>query len=159
MRLVFVLLLVAAAPAVAQPVASPACTYDACALRVEPGLFTRDLLQGVDGVRVGHFGVIDSDLEEAVFGSAYAVEQAREYDRSHRLALLTGIAGAALFVLSVPDGVLRRGDGLGDGIQAAAGIGGLVLGIASVRFQVQSERALSRAVWEYNRTLPTDADF
>ena len=31
------------------------------------------------------------------------------------------------------------------------------VGIVSINAQVQSERAISRAVWEYNRALPTDA--
>ncbi len=145
--------LLATAPA-AQPVATPrpdGCTYDACALRVEPGLFSRDLLQGVDAVRVGRFGIIDSDLEDAVAGSEYAVEQAREYDRSRRLSLLSGVAGVALLALSAPDGPLSS-----EGAQTAAGFGALALGFASVRFQLSAERALSRAVWEYNRVLPTD---
>ena len=155
----FVVLLAAGssvtAPA-AQPVAAPrpeGCTYDVCALRIEPGLLSRDILQGVDAVRVGRFGVIDSDLGEAVEGVEYAAEQARAYDRHHRTALLAAIAGTALVVLSAPYGPL---DG-SEAAQSAALIGGLGLGIVSINAQVQSERAISRAVWEYNRVLPTDA--
>lgn len=150
-----VVVLPAVAPA-AQPVATPrpaGCTYDACALRIEPGLFSRDILQGVDAVRVGRFGIIDSDLGEAVEGVEYAAEQARAYDSHHRTALLAAIAGSALFVLSAPYGPL---DG-SEAAQSAALIGGLGFGILSVRAQVQSEQALARAVWEYNRVLPTDA--
>ena len=146
--------LVATASA-AQPVATarPAgCTYDACALRIEPGLFSRDILQGVDAVRVGRFGIIESDLAEAVQGAEYAVEQAHAYDRSHRTALLAGIASAALVVLSVPEGLV----GGSDAVHTAFLVGGLGLGFASARAEVNAQRALSRAVWEYNRVLPTD---
>lgn len=152
----FVAVLLASASA-AQPTAQPdttalpdGCSYDACALRVEPGWFSRDIVQGVDGVGVGRFGVIDSDLEEAVAGSDYAADQARAYDRSHRLALLSGIAGSALILLSATVAV---GDG-DEAVSSAASLGGIALGFASVRFQMSAEQALSRAVWEYNRTLP-----
>ncbi|HEX8298131.1 MAG TPA: hypothetical protein VF594_03145, partial [Rubricoccaceae bacterium] len=110
MRLAALLILVAAAPVAAQPVAEDSlvsgCTYDACALRIEPGWFSRDILQGVDGVRVGRFGLVGSDLEEAVTGSEYAVAQAREHDRSRRLSLLSGLAAGALLVLAAPEGPL-----------------------------------------------------
>lgn len=149
----------ATAPA-AQPVATPAsaarpagCTYDACALRIEPGLFSRDILQGVNAARVGRFGIIDSDLGEAVEGAEYAVEQARVYDRHHRTALLAAIASTALIILSVPEGPIGGSDAVHTGLL----IGGLGVGIVGLNAQVQSERAISRAVWEYNRVLPTGA--
>lgn len=150
LRLAF-LAAVFAVPAAAQPVAAPgACTYDTCALRVEPGFFGRQIVRGADGEPAGRLGLLGSDLGDAVRSSERALEQARIYEGTRLPAVLAALGTGALILAA---SVARVG---GDNEELATGalVGAAGLSALGVNLQLRSERALSRAVWEYNRDLP-----
>lgn len=144
----------AAAPLAAQPTPTPpidGCSYDSCALRVEPGgFFTRPvLLRGVDGERVGRFGMRSPDLAALVAGSDSAVAHARAA-RPHQLRggvarLLGTIAGVAAFVIGRND---ANSDNVWPLSLAAAG-----LGVYAGYEGRLAQREVARSVWWYNQRV------
>jgi hypothetical protein len=143
--LLLLLVLVTVLPASAQ-LADSLCTYDACALRYEPRLFGRDLVRGAGGVPV------DARLSDAVAMSPRALEFAREYERTRTPALLTLLGSSLLLAFATPppgDELIPLSDGARLGLLA----GGTGLGIVGLRLSLRSQRARSRAIWHYNRSL------
>ena len=146
------LLLLLAAPALAQQTPSDAaCTYEACALRVEPSLFGLRLVRGAEGAAVAEprlLGLGPLPLSEAVAESPAALTHARTYERSYRTtALLAAGAGVLLFF------AVDRDDLFSEEVQAGAAAGTAGLLLASIPFDLRSRRALARAVWAYNAEL------
>jgi hypothetical protein len=128
------------------------CTYETCALRVEPRFFSAPrLLRGRDGVEVGKLGAFGGGVDSLLAGPDSAASYARRYVSAARttnvLALLSGAAYIALLVHS--DNF--RNDV--DNTDIAIGITGLGLAIAATPFHLRAGRSLSRAIWFYNAAL------
>lgn len=145
-------LLVAASARAQDPgaVADSACTYERCALRLEPGVLAPRLVRGpIDAAEVvGHVGVFGSDLSEAVAPSPEALVYAREYERYRTRSLAASLAfTAAYVVLFMPD------DRVSDTVRAGAGVVGIGASIYGIVLVPKAGRSLARAVWEYNRSL------
>ena len=152
LRLV-VLASLAAAPLVAHA-QSPAraaagCTYETCALRVEPAFFTAPrLLRGRAGVEVGRLGGFGGGIDTLLAGPDLAALHAHRYQRDIRAANTLSLLSAVAFVV-----VVSRTDWFqhnGDDTDRAIGIGGTALAVASIPFRVNALRNLSRSVWFYN---------
>lgn len=147
------LLVAAARPALAQAAQPPlaSCTYDECALRVEPGGFLSGplLLRGAGATLVARGGVFGFDLPWVVQESDSAVRYARQYRVSQRRSGTAALLGTAATVTAVVVGYT------GDAHDAtpysiAATAFGLYAGYEGAR----ALRALARGVWWYNRALP-----
>jgi hypothetical protein len=140
------LLLAGAAPLVAQ---QQRCTYDRCALRVQPPTLNTPLMlvRGVDAEEVIRLGLLEPAVAPWVALSDSAVAHARVYDVMYDRGSLLNIAGT---VIAIGAPVLLRGTmqkiaftGVGVGMSIYGGI-----------LVNQANDALNRAVWWYNRELP-----
>ena len=147
--------LAAASPVFAQQGADSLCTYDACALRVESAFLGTRLVRGTEGVPVASLGLFGSDLSEVVGSSERALEHARVYDRTRTPAVLTAL-GAGLLLAFGSAATNGEAFEVSDGVALGALLGGIGLGVVSIRLSVQSGRAFSRALWWYNRDLPRE---
>jgi hypothetical protein len=138
----------AQSPAARTPVG---CTYETCALRVEPRFWgPARLLRGREGVEVGKLGGFGGGVDTLLAGPDSAAAHAREYvtaaRRSNTLGLLGGVAYVALLFHSDSfDDV--------DNTDIALGITALGFSIASIPFELHAKRSLARAVWFYNAAL------
>ena len=149
-------LLALAAPALyAQAPAAPApaaCTYNTCALRVEPVFLGVALVRGAAGdstVRLGGFGKgVDMLYGRSDSATAYA----RQFVSANKTSsVLSLIAVAALVTVQVRT---DRFTSSADAADVAITIVGASAALASIPFVFRSQRALSRAVWWYNASLP-----
>ena len=143
-------------PLAAQQSPLQPCTYDACALRVEPRLFgSPRIVRGAAGVPVGSIGPLGADLEEIVQGADSAVRHARDYRRAQTRGLVATVGGAALFAVGLAqcdeDGLLFEGCSSGAGALALGGLGATLYGAFEYS---RANRSLSRSLWWYNRALP-----
>lgn len=141
------------ASAQSSPVRAPiGCTYETCALRVEPRFFSAPrLLRGREGVVVGKLGGFGGGVDTLLAGPDSAAAHARHYVTEIRTANTLSLLSAVAFVV-----VATRTDWFrdnGDDGDVAIGIGGTVLGLASIPFRLRAEQNLSRAVWFYNAAL------
>jgi hypothetical protein len=133
------------------------CTYDSCGLRLEPGFFGASIKRGVQGQTAAKIGLFNSNIERIVQGSDSATRFARSFRAQHTTAATLGIIAGAVALVSVfqidpwDDG----GSNDGDNDLATAGlIGSSVLGLVGAAVEISAQRALSRAIWWYNRDLP-----
>ena len=138
-----------AAPDVPAGATADECTYDLCALRIEPALFGPRIVAGADGVPVGRLSLFGGDLSAAVASNEVALEQARIYEDA-RLPSVLAAVGASL-LLSVSSASEVGGDA---SVRTGALVGAVALSVVGIRLGLRSQRAASRAVWEYNRDLP-----
>ena len=125
-------------------VADSACTYATCALRLEPW---GRIVRGRDGILVAHLGLTGLDLVPIVQGSPEAVRYARQFNRAYgrsQVALLGAIGFAGI-------GRLPQ---VSEGVSVGASLVGLGLAVYSIPLGLRWQRGLSRAIWEYNSTLP-----
>ena len=134
-------------PAPPPPVES--CSYDACALRVDPGgFFSRPTLRrGIAGERVERAGFTGFDLPRLVQGSDSAMHYARAYRTSAKRAGVAGLVGGLLAITAVvvsestdasaaPYSVAATALGFYTGFEARRALGGL-----------------SRSLWWYNQRV------
>ena len=147
--LLSVVILLAPALAPAQEV-PPACSFAACALRLERGgIFSGSkVLRGADGEFVGDYepSTVLQDLFAA--GDSTAAYYA-EFTVAHRSAKRRSMIGLALSTVGL--GVLFiSGDTTWGPVLH---IGGLVVEVTSAGPRAGAQRAFSRAVWWYNRGL------
>lgn len=134
----------------AQPSASRApagCTYETCALRVEPRFWTPSvLLRGREGTEIGRLGAFGGGVDSLLAGPDSAATYARRYVKAARtsstLALLGTAAVVAMFIHWDEDDP--------DATDVALGLTGLGLGIAAIPFNLHAGHSLSRSVWFYN---------
>jgi hypothetical protein len=141
----------------AQPAVSRApagCTYDTCALRVEPSfLLAPRLLRGRAGVEIGRLGAFGGGVDSLLAGPEEAAANARLYVRDIRARNTLALLGTAAII-----GALASTDWLAeDGNDATAqglAITGAVLGVLTIPLNVNAGRHLSRAIWFYNAALP-----
>lgn len=128
----------------------PDCTYDRCALRVRPGVWSTQIVRGADGVPIGGF---DSrlDLLAAANDSARRHYDAfrAAYGRAHvarRIGLGAYLTAGALFAATQ------------NKVAHGFAVGFLVVGFAaahgSVYATANAASQLDHAIWFYNRALP-----
>jgi hypothetical protein len=139
----------------AQPTPRPAaCTYQTCALRVEPGWLGRRIVRGQAGELVANVGLFGPSVVDIVQGSDSATHYAGIYERDHRVATVLIPVGAVLAAIPLVRARPLSGEShsftggdwtlLGSGILLELIGGGLAL---------HGDRALSRSLWWYNGTL------
>lgn len=130
------------------------CTYETCALRVEPGGFLSGpkLLRGRTGERIGSLGMFGGGVDTLLAGPDSAAAYARRYVSNTRTSSTFGLLGAIAYVVASV-----RSDGFRDtdDTDAAIALTGAGLAIVSIPFTIRAGRSLSRAVWYYNSVLPT----
>lgn len=156
-RILVAVALTFAAPLAARAQSSAArapvgCTYETCALRVEPRFWGPNrLLRGREGVEVGKLGGFGGGVDTLLAGPDSAATYARRYvtaaRRSNTLGLLGGVAFVAL---------LFHSDNFRDDLDdtdVALGITALGFSIAAIPFQLHAKQSLSRSVWFYNAAL------
>src|ERR1043165_1172817 len=126
------------------------CPYSRCALRVQPGAWSSQIVRGAAGAPVGSLGA-RVDLLAAANDSAKRHYEAfrAAYARAHvarHFGLAAYLTAGALFAITQ------------NKVAHGFGIGFLVLGFAaahgSVYTTAQAESELDRAVWFYNGSLP-----
>jgi len=128
------------------------CTYETCALRVEPRFFSvPKLLRGREGVEVGKLGGFGGGVDSLLAGPDSAAAHARHYVGAIRTANSLSLLSAVAFVVVATRTDWFR-DNASDG-DVAIGVTGTVLGLASIPFRLRAEQNLSRAVWFYNAAL------
>jgi hypothetical protein len=154
---VLILLATAQVPRTApaqSPNAAPApaaCTYETCALRIEPSFFAPPkLLRGHSGEEVGRLGAFGGGIDTLLTGPDSAAVYGRRYAGDTRRASVLGLIGAAAYVVA-----LARSNGFRDrdGTTTAIALTGAGFAIASIPFTLRATRSLSRAVWFYNAAL------
>jgi hypothetical protein len=144
----------AAVSAQAGPTRAPAgCTYETCALRVEPGGFLSGpkLLRGRAGERVGSLGMFGGGVDTLLAGPDSAAAYGRQYVSNIRVANTFALLGAVAFVVA---SVHSDGFRDTDDTDAAIALTGAGLSLVAIPFVVRASRSLSRAVWHYNSVLP-----
>ena len=129
----------------------PPCTYDACALRVEEGWFSRTLVRGPDGTVVARLGIGGPSLASVVAASDSAVVHARRYQSAQATgSVLTTVGSlgtlAAVLVLNQREGDVRQE-------AIAVNVAGLAVWIAGRTFHQRAQREMQRSLWWYNRTV------
>jgi hypothetical protein len=144
----------AATPLHAQRALQPplaTCSYDECALRVEPGGFfgAPTVVRGAGGDRVAGFGRLGPDLTRIVAGADSATAHARVFRPRQRRAGVAGLlAGACTATAVALDAASDANDPAPFTI--AAGVLGVYAGFEARR----AARELARAVWWYNQAIP-----
>lgn len=131
------------------------CTYAACALRVEPrGFFSRAIVvRGGEGVEVA-WRDPSPELEELFQRHDSAASHYASFTTSDRRADWLGRLGTALVVASVVVAIAGRDHGpWAIGLEA----GGIAVGFGASFPRSAANRAFSRAVWWYNRSLASGA--
>jgi len=139
-----------ARPALAQ--VGPSCTYDACALRVAYNAAGASLVRGRDQILINGLGFWARDMTRAFDGNRLAQDLADSYRERHNLGtVLTGVGALSLFIgLVAADGNIS----LDLDTPSLFSLGGLAAIAIGSRVSLGAEDDLSRAIWEYNRTLP-----
>jgi hypothetical protein len=128
------------------------CSYDSCALRVEPAFLSGPrLLRGRTGVEVGRLGAFGGGVDTLLAGPPLAVTHTRRYVRDIRTANTLGLLSAVAFVVVASRTDWFR-DNANDG-DVAIGLTGTALALVSIPFRLHAEQSLSRAVWFYNAAL------
>src|SRR4051812_6069916 len=97
------LLVPASGSAQAGPARVPAgCSYDTCALRVEPGGFLSGprLLRGRSGEQVARLGMFGGGVHMLLAGPDSAAVYARRYVSNTRTSSTVGLLGAILYVVA-----------------------------------------------------------
>lgn len=124
------------------------CTYDTCALRVQPPSLTTPLMlvRGSNGEEVLRLGLLEPAVAPFVALSDSAVAHARVYDLKYDRGSILNIAGT---VIAIGAPVLLRGT-MQKIAFTGAGIGLTIYGNTLVN---EANDALNRAVWWYNREL------
>jgi hypothetical protein len=139
----------AAYPGAASAQAQPACTWDSCALRVQPPTLTTPqmLVRGTQGVEVVRLGLLEPAVAPFVAYSDSAAYHARTYDVLYDRGSIINIAGT---VIGIGAPILLRGTmqkiaftGVGIGLTVYGGV-----------LTNKANDALNRAIWWYNRDLP-----
>ena len=128
------------------------CTYDRCAIRVEQ----QRVVRGVPGAEtdIGRLGVwgaprLTALVEQSDSARHYAALFERQYRTGVRMSLLGAAAGGTLLALGWQASTERDRQRL-----TVAAIPFLALGVYGDFRRSAGQRALSRAIWWYNRDLP-----
>jgi hypothetical protein len=130
----------------------PNCPYEQCALRVAYNAAGSALVRGRDQIVINGLGFWARDMSEAFESHPPAQDLAASYRRRHNTGtVLSGVGALSFFVgLIAADGNISLDlDG-----PSLLSLGGLTLIAVGSRVSLSAEDQLSRAIWEYNRTLP-----
>ena len=125
-----------------------ACTYETCALRVEPRFWSPSrLLRGREGVEIGKLGAFGGGVDTLLAGPDSAANYARSYVKAARTSNTLGLLSAAAYV-----GLLLHSDSFGDfdNTDIALGISCLGLAIAATPFAFRLHCSLPVSVWFFN---------
>ena len=134
----------------AQP-ATPPSTYDTCAIRQEGSR----LLRGAASVEVGHLGLWSAPrMTDLVQGSdsarTYALRFDENYNSGTRLSFLGVALSIPIFVQLAPGNRRTQSEAWLIGLAVPS----LVFNIAAGFKLRRARKALSSALWWYNRDLP-----
>lgn len=144
---------IAPAQGLASPRVGAACTYETCALRVEPSFFSPPkLLRGRAGEEIGRLGAFGGGVDTLLAGPDSAAAYGRRYVTAARRASVLGLIGGAAYVAAVAHSSNFRDT---DGTTTVLALTGAGFAIASIPFTFRATRSLSRAVWFYNAALAT----
>lgn len=130
-------------PAAAQT-GSP-CTYERCALQLEPGFLGSRIAAGSDLRTVGYLGlrgIGQPSLREAFGGYEPALVHLRRYRRFSSYAGWTQLGALSLFTAGLWTS--------NEGVQAGAYTGATALLGLTIRFRLASGASLQSAFWTYN---------
>src|SRR4051812_10996158 len=132
------------------PVRAPAgCTYETCALRIEPRFFaSARLLRGRTGEPVGSLGGFGSGVDTLLAGPDSAAAHARRYVTDARRAGTLGLIGAVAGIVAIVRANGNHEDD--DAVTVGAAIAGVGFSIASIPYALRAAREISRSVWFYN---------
>ena len=151
LALPLVVLLFAVSPSGTRAQVPETCTYDACALRIHYSPAGAALVRGVDQVVVNGLGLWASDMGRVFAGNRRSQDLADGYRMRHNAGTVLSVAGGIMFF-----GGLLASDGnisIDLDTKSLVTLGGLALTIVGTRVSVSGDDHLSRAIWEYNRTL------
>jgi hypothetical protein len=133
------------------PRAPSACTYETCALRIEPAFFwSPKLVRGRTGEEVGRLGGFGGGVDTLLAGPDSAAAYARVYVTNVRRSAALGLIGGIAYVVA---SVTSNGFRDTDDTSVAIALTGAGFAIASIPFTIRAQRSLSRAVWFYNASL------
>ncbi|HSJ26180.1 MAG TPA: hypothetical protein VK929_15990 [Longimicrobiales bacterium] len=125
------------------------CTYDTCALRIQPPTLTTPLMlvRGVEGEEVIKLGLLEPEVAPFVALSDTAAALARIYDVQYDRGYILNMAGT---VIAIGAPILLQGT-----MQKLAFTGaGVGLSFYGGVLMNRANDALNRALWWYNRELP-----
>lgn len=145
--LVSILLLMVAPTTMMAQEGTP-CTWDTCALRLEPGLFGDRLTRGVEAEEVAGVSFFPPELPLFEERSSVAASQYREFRSKQISGTAMMLVGTAVIV----GGAVASNKGE-DGLAAGLHVGGGVLNLIGILRISAGRKDLSRAIWSYNRTL------
>ena len=153
MRALFLALAFLSAAAAAQdaPVAdasSEDCTYEICALRVEPGFFGVHIVQGRDGLRVSTSGFLGPNIADVVASSPEALAHAERAESARTGSVFAALGASVLLAVAATP------EEISDGVRLGTLIGGFGLAFYGTSLTLKSQREMSRAIWEYNAQIP-----
>jgi hypothetical protein len=131
-----------------------ACSYDECALRLEPAWFGEALVRGHGGAKVGLVGGFGGPrLGHLAQRSDSARLYLQAYDRDYTPGAVTATLGAAAATVAwlaaaENEGIHERRN------WTIIALAGTLLTWHGARRVERAHRALSRGIWWYNRDLP-----
>ena len=127
------------------------CDYSECALRVKHSFFWASLVRGSEGEKVEGLRFWVSNLDPIFDGNTVSQDLAASFRRRQNAgSVLTFVGMAAIFVaLEIED----TNSLSTDGGAVALVLSGLALAFTGAILGHSGRERLSKAVWEYNRTL------
>ena len=131
---------------------SVACTYETCALRVENGFFSVNLVRGQSGERVSRLGGFGTGVDVLLAGPDSAARYARSYVTASRWSTGLTLIGSIAFGLAIAAVDDWHDSDIGS-TEAVVVLAATGIVVASIPFSVKAQRSLSRAVWWYNEDL------
>ena len=147
-RCLAALILVVAARSSLLAQTDPSCTYDACAVRIEHGVFFsgQQLVRGVAGARVTTISPFSTSVARALAGDDSAAVYARTFQEKYTWGSSMALAGSVIG--TVP--IVLRGDDYSD-VDIAFTITGYGIALVGGWMITSGWRDLNRAVWWFNR--------
>ena len=146
-------LAILASTGVAQPVTGSGCSYESCGVRLQTSFLSEHLVRGDSSVKVVKMGFTGGSVADYLSRVEAARVPARQFQTRRTRAAVLGIAAG--IALGYAYGAFARepnddGDVETDGL-IALGIA-LPTAIWSGIEGVRSRDAISRAIWEFNRS-------
>jgi len=136
---------------------APDCTYDRCALRLQPNVFSRSLVQGVPPTPVARLGLFAPriDLLAAAGDSTRSHYTAFRTHYNRRAALtLVAIATFTASIILVSASYNASDPQQYEGAAIGLFVGSVVVGFGAGVSRAKAEDHLQQAIWFYNRALP-----
>ena len=148
--------LVLSVPLAAQPVVPETvpCSYDTCAIRVEPSFFgSPRIVRGEPGAEetLGGTGLFGGGLVSAVSDVPAAQDHALAAQRAQIGSAVASVVGLGAYVYAAAAAIDVGSNGDLDPAYSTAMVAGTVAVVVGGLLQLRAQREQSRAVWEYNR--------